>query len=153
MPPGVADLVTRAGGVVATALVVVAPCVMAAAVVVAVLAEACEEAEAAPTRYRYTIAYNLWIRNDLFRIRLRFFLCSGSESYPWYLGIFGNYFNNTFIELVGSGSRTDYFSFFNEYLLSIKKGNLVELNVFFTFTQSFCCFFQVEKISSGNFKK
>ena len=58
MPPGVADLVTRAGGVVATALVVVAPCVMAAAVVVAVLAEACEEAEAAPTRYRYTIAYN-----------------------------------------------------------------------------------------------
>ena len=73
MPPGVADLVTRAGGVVATALVVVAPCVMAAAVVVAVLAEACEEAEAAPTRYRYTIAYNLWIQNDLFRIRLRIF--------------------------------------------------------------------------------
>ena len=73
MPPGVADLVTRAGGVVATALVVVAPCVMAAAVVVAVLAEACEEAEAAPTRYWYTIAYNLWIRNDLFRIRLRIF--------------------------------------------------------------------------------
>ena len=73
MPPGVADLVTRAGGVVATALVVVAPCVMAAAVVVAVLAEACEEAEAAPTRYRYTIAYTLWIRNDLFRIRLRIF--------------------------------------------------------------------------------